>query len=107
MGVLTDSVEGRFHGAAHALLIDVAHVEYLESGLPDKAFFAFVDAANADLADHRRPDGRASAAYASQLVGTIPTQHSQRHAMGVAGGAKCLGIEIGISFLVRAECTAS
>src|SRR5690606_19463914 len=42
--------QGGVYGGAHADLVDGAHVVDLDAGRVDQVFFAFIDAADADLA---------------------------------------------------------
>ena len=86
----------QLHGSAHAHLVDITHVEDLEVLFMHEALFAFVDAANADLANPLRLDGRGVAADAGQLVRPEAAQACDRHAVDIAAWRECAGVEVGM-----------
>src|SRR5207302_11477629 len=92
--IAVEAGERLLHRIAHAHLIDVAHVEHIESLLMDEALLARVDAANADLAHARRIDGRSPAADLHQLARPEAAQARHRHAMHTAAPGPLTGLEV-------------
>ena len=99
VGVCIQSGQRLLHGLAHAHLVDVAHVEHLQALLMHKALFACVHAADADLPDLRRVQRCATARHAGQpgqRLGAEPAQAGHGHAMHIAAGRECTGVEVGM-----------
>ena len=88
-----------FHGGAHAVLVDVAHVEDVDTGLVHQLLFALVHAADADLAQVARAQRRVrggEAAQTHQLGRAVAAQAGHGHAVQVAAGGERGGIEVGM-----------
>ena len=96
VGVVVDIVQGFGHGVAHAVLVDVAHVEHLQSELANRLLFLRVNAADADEIDVVSGQRRRLTAPSGQRWRAVPEQARHRHAVQVSAGAAGGGVDVGV-----------
>src|SRR5262249_36274885 len=81
-------------GLAHAHLVDVTHVEYVEPLLVHEALLPGIDAAHADLSHPRGVDRRRAVADADQLRRTEAAQAGDRHPVHITARGHLTRVEV-------------